>query len=139
MNKRTITAILLILAAAMLAGLVIVRWPKRLDVYPQAGAPTGTRCNGGRAGSHRVLLNVIPELPKDHGSAVIRVVVDGRIAGHIHTLYNYDFFSNKPAGTYYQWWVDGDWQLDVIMATSHSPPKRYFVSSIDGRAYEYNK
>lgn len=134
LGANTVPLLFLVLLLAVLVWLVALRWPQRLSVAAGRGVVSGAAQSVGAAGEHEVLLNILPAIG-DNGRVQMRVVVDGRIAGLIDSFTNARFLRRFPTGTTYRWWIDSDWRPDVVITTTHDPPQRYFVSSINGKAY----
>lgn len=82
-------------------------------------------------GSQPVTVTLIAH-GDDNGSVTIEVRSADRLVGSIESQYNYDFFSNQPAGWLRRTWIDGDWQRDLLLITSASDDV-YGISSRDGK------
>lgn len=133
--KRFFQPLLLLSSLALLIWLGILRWPRQLDVV--LGSES-THYRAGQAGIFVVALEIVPE-GNDNGPATILVWVNGRLQQQLPTTYNYDFFSDIPAGTTYRWWIDDDWQPDVLILSNDATATRYFVSSRTGQIQTLTK
>lgn len=63
------------------------------------------------------------------------VEVDGRRAATVESVYNYDLFSNQPAGEWTYRWIDGDLLPDLVLNTSSEPAQSVYVGTVDGQAH----
>ncbi len=101
--------------------------PRRLDVKLRQAQTVYQSW----AGSQPVTVTLIAH-GDDNGSVTIEVRSADRLVGSIESQYNYDFFSNQPAGWLRRTWIDGDWQRDLLLITSASDDV-YGISSRDGK------
>jgi hypothetical protein len=102
--------------------------PTRLDVdihEPSTDYAT-------QAGSYAITLTLRPQ-GDDNGPVLIDVTSNGQNVGQFESIYNYDLFSNEPAGEMWHTWVDDDVWRDVVISTPLDG--KYYISSRDGKLY----
>ena len=87
-----------------------------------------------RSGSHGVRVRLLPT-GDDNGVVEMVVEVDGRRAATIESMYDYDLFSNQPAGEWTYRWLDGDVLPDLVLITSTEPAQSVFVGTLDGQVH----
>lgn len=122
--------VMLICAVSIVGvGLAMLR-PGRLDVT--IGEPETTYDL--RSGVHAVHLRLLPT-GNDNGTVDVVVEVDGRRATTVESVYNYDLFSNQPAGEWTYRWIDGDLLPDLVLTTSSEPAQSVYVGTVDGQAH----
>lgn len=85
-----------------------------------------------QAGNFTITL-ILQPLGNDNGLVIIEVLSNGQSVGQIESLYDYDLFSNEPAGEMWYTWVDDDVWRDVVINTPYHG--MYYISSRDGRLY----
>jgi hypothetical protein len=85
-----------------------------------------------QAGSYAVTLTLQP-MGDDNGPVMIEIVSNGQNVGQIESLYDYDLFSDDPAGEMWHTWIDGDVWRDVVIKTAYE--ELYYISSRDGQLY----
>ncbi len=135
-TTRLKVAVLLgtVVAAALCAviGLWSVAQPGlgRLDVT--IGEPETTYDL--RSGSHSVHVRLLPT-GDDNGVVDMVVEVDGRRATSLESMYDYDLFSNQPAGEWSYRWIDGDLLPDLVLITSTAPAQSIYVGTVDGQVH----
>jgi hypothetical protein len=115
----------------ILVPIMVLGWscrPQRLEV--EIGEPETVYSSN--SGEYEVLISLHP-LGNDNGPVEVIVSTEAGVSV-IRSMYNYDLFSEQPAGTLARFWMDGDIWPDVIIAPTE-PAEIYFVSSQDGLAY----
>ncbi|MFN8440530.1 MAG: hypothetical protein U0175_07175 [Caldilineaceae bacterium] len=117
---------------ALIGLLVWLLWdafPQQLDV--DIGAPETVYQS--HAGSVAVRIILIAD-GDDNGAVELKLQSNDTFVGTIHSQYNYDLFSNQPAGWMRLTWIDGDWQRDLLLIPSDGQGN-YYLSSIDGKLH----
>ena len=124
--------IVLVARVGLVALLLTLIWqgrPQRLDVRLEQ-TQTVYQAN---AGTIAVTVTLFPQ-GNDNGPVILEIRSNDQVAGTIESHYNYDFFTNQPAGWLRRTWVDGDWQRDLLLTTSDAPGYAY-ISSQNGKLY----
>lgn len=89
-----------------------------------------------QAGNYAITLTLYPQ-GDDNGPVLIDVASNGQNVGQFESIYNYDLFSNEPAGEMWRTWVDDDVWRDVVISTPLDGT--YYISSRDGKLYALPK
>lgn len=87
-----------------------------------------------RAGGHVVTVRLHPT-GNDNGVVAIVIEVDGGQRTTLESLYDYDLFSDQPAGEWSYRWVDADIWPDLILSTSDTPNRSVYVGTRDGEVH----
>lgn len=122
--------VLTICTVSIVGGGLAMLWPGRLDVT--IGEPETTYDL--RSGVHAVQVRLLPT-GNDNGMVDVVVEVDGRRVTTVESLYNYDLFSDQPAGEWTYRWIDGDILPDLVLTTSSEPAQSVYVGTVDGQAH----
>lgn len=128
-----------VLGLVAVAALALAAWAM-LGATPPAPLRTRLDVNLGepstvyttQAGEYAVTLTLEPK-GDDNGPVLITITTNGQSVGQIESLYDYDFFSDEPAGEMWLAWVDNDAARDIVISTPYDG--MYYISSRDGRLY----
>lgn len=126
----TFVPIARLLLTGLLIALVWTVLPERLDVALGQIQTSYQKM----AGDYSITIKLVPH-GNDNGTVEMEISSNGAVMGTLHSAYNYDFFANQPAGWMRRTWIDGDWQLDLLLLPSEND-QIYFVSSINGQLYQ---
>lgn len=130
-----------LMSLAVGAGVYLAAWPvpspARLDVnfrQPEGGYVI-------QLGHHEVRL-VLERFrgAGDKGRATVVVWVNGLEFRRLHSSYNYDLWTDEPAGLYWRTWVDSDPHPDLRLTLNDwGQPKEYWIRGLDGQVLPYVK
>lgn len=115
-------------------GLVVVlggaalAYPRRLDVT--LGQPETVVDL--QAGARAVTVRLVPT-GNDNGVVGLLISVDGGAPTRLESVYDYDLFSDQPAGYWSYRWVDFDGWPDLVISTSDQPARSVVVGTRDGQ------
>jgi len=115
-------------------GLVVVlggaalAYPRRLDVT--LGQPETVVAL--QAGARAVTVRLVPT-GNDNGVVDLLISVDGGAPTRLESVYDYDLFSDQPAGYWSYRWVDFDGWPDLVISTSDQPARSVVVGTQDGQ------
>jgi hypothetical protein len=91
-------------------------------------------------GKHSIEIRFTDWKTNGEGSYVnLRIISNGAEVAVLPSVYDYDFFAVGAPARVHWFWIDDDWQQDLVIETNRIGLKKYYISSRDGRVKKFPK